>query len=181
MNIRLQDILTVFTLAMAIMVFTQPANAIQNEGQQSIPAKGFTLVDTDKYVIQVPTGWSVGEETPWGARDITPESGPGRMGAMTAGPTADGWDALYKTSLYFIKREEAGVETPYRTGKTKQGYECMSFEVKNEDGFASRRYTLLKDTKGNALALSIKIPSPEKEKSFKAMFQHMVDTAKIKA
>lgn len=181
MNIRLQDILAVFTIILVITVLPRSAHAMQNGGQQTIPAKGFTLVDTDKYAIQVPTGWTVGKETPWGARDITPVSGPGKMGAMTAGPTKDGWDALYKTSLYFIKREEAGIETPYRTGKTKQGYECMSFEVKNKDGFAKRRYTLLKDTQGNALALSINIPTPAQEKGFKAMFQHMVDTAKIKA
>ena len=172
MNIRDQDILIVFILALTIMALPRLAQAMQNDAKQSIPAKGFTLVDTDKYVIQVPTGWTVGKETPWGARDITPESGPGKMGAMTAGPTTDGWDALYKTSLFFIKREEPGSAT--------QGYECMSFEVKNKDGFASRRYTLLKDARGNALALSIKIPTPGQEKAFKAMFKHMVDTAKIK-
>ncbi len=146
-----------------------------------MPAKGFTLVNTDKYAIQVPKGWSVGTETPWGARDITPKSGSGQMGAMTAGPTNDSWDALYKMSLFFIKREEPGFETPYRTGRTKQGYECMSFEVKNTNGFANRRYLLLKNAKGNVLALSIKIPSSDQEKAFKAMFQQMIDTAKIKA
>lgn len=180
MNINTQYTFIVFTLALTIMAIPRLAQATQNGGQQTSPAKGFTLVNTDKYVIQVPTGWSVAAETPWGARDITPKSGSGQMGAMTAGPTNDGWDALYKTSLYFIKREEAGSETPYRTGKTKQGYECMSFEVKNKDGFANRRYTLLKNAQGNVLALSIKIPSSEQEKAFKDMFQHMVDTAKIK-
>lgn len=180
MNIRLQDIFTAFTLILAITVIPRPAHATQNGGQSSIPAMGFTLLDTDKYVIQVPTGWTAGKETPWGARDITLESGPGKMGAMTAGPTKDGWDALYKTSLYFIKREEAGSETPYRTGKTKQGYDFMSFEVKNNNGFANRRYALLKSSQGRVLALSIKIPTPGQEDAFKEMFQHMIDTAKIK-
>lgn len=173
--------LTGLTLAFAVLVLTRPVAATRADGQEPGVEKGFTLVETGKYTIQVPTGWTVGEETPWGARDIVPGSGPGKMGAMTAGPTRDGWDALYRTSLYFIKREEEGTETPYRTGKTKQGYECMSFEMKNKDGFANRRYTLLKDKKGNALALSIKIPSPKQEKAFEAMFQHMVDTAKLKA
>jgi hypothetical protein len=180
MNIRFQAILIASAISLAIMGLLRPVEAMQNEAQQSIPAKGFTLVNTDKFSIQVPAGWSVGKETPWGARDITPKSGSGQMGAMTAGPTNDSWDALYKTSLYFIKLEEAGSETPYRTGKTKQGYDCMSFEVKNKDGFANRRYTLLKNAKGNVLALSIKIPTSEQERALKDMFQHMIDTAKIK-
>lgn len=180
MNIKFQDILLVSIIALAIILIPRSANALQNVGKQSVPAKDFALVETDKYSIQVPTGWTVGKETPWGARDITPKSGTGQMGAMTAGPTRDSWDALYKTSLFYIKREEPGSETPYRIGKTKQGYECISFEVKNEDGFANRRYTLLKNKQGNVLALSIKIPTLDQEKKFKEMFQQMVDTAKLK-
>jgi hypothetical protein len=100
---------------------------------------------------------------------------------MTAGPTKAGWDELYKTSLGFIKMEEPGTETPYRTGKTKQGYDCMSFEVKNNAGFVDRRYTLIRNLAGNVLALSIRIPSPEQEKNFVEMFKHMVETAKLKS
>ena len=99
---------------------------------------------------------------------------------MTAGPTQAGFDELYKTSLYFIKREGEGKETPYRTGKTKLGYACMSFEVVNQEGFADRRYTLLKNTDGFALALSVKIPSKAVEKEYVTAFQRMVDTAKFK-
>lgn len=142
--------------------------------------KGMETVETNKYTIEFPVGWAVGAETPWGARDITPNVGPGRLGAMTAGPTKAGWDELYKTSLGFIKREEPGTETSYRAGKTKQGYDCMSFEVKNKAGFASRRYTLIRNVAGNVLALSIRIPSPEQEKHFVEMFKHMVETAKLK-
>jgi hypothetical protein len=143
-------------------------------------ANGAVTAETTKYAIQIPAGWTVGSETPWGARDITPKSGAGQMGAMTAGPTKATWEELYKTSMFFIKQEEPGTETPFRTGKTKQGYECMSFEVKNKDGFASRRYTLIRNSAGNVIALSIKIPSPDKEKQFAEMFRHMVDSAKLK-
>lgn len=177
---KTQDILIIIGLGVLLLGYSRPAHAMQNSDQQPVPAKGFTLVNAAKYAIQVPTGWTVGTESPWGARDISPKTGPGKMGAMTAGPTKDSWDSLYKTSLFFIKREQAGSETQFRTGKTKQGYECISFEVKNRDGFASRRYTILKDPKGNALALSIKIPTPGQEKAFVAMFQHMVDTAMLK-
>ena len=142
--------------------------------------KGITTVETQKYIIEIPTGWTVGKETPWGARDITPKTGAGQFGAMTAGPTKAGWDQLYKTSLFFVKQEEAGTETAYRTGKTKQGYASMSFEVKNTEGFTNRRYTLIRSAGGNVLALSIRSPSPDQEKKFIQMFQNMIDTAKLK-
>lgn len=140
----------------------------------------FVLFESDKYSFEVPKGWSVGKETPWGARDITTKSGSGKFGAMTAGPTQAGWDELYQTSLYFIKREGKGKETPYRIGKSKLGYATMSFEVVNPDGFSDRRYVLLKNDNGLALALSVKIPAKAQEKEYAAMFQHMVDTAKFK-
>lgn len=140
----------------------------------------FVAIDTDQYSFEVPKGWTVGKETPWGARDVTPEKGKGKLGAMTAGPTTASWEELYRTSLYFIKREEPGDPTPFRLGKTKMGYECMSFEVLNKEKFAARRYTLLKDAKGKALALSVKIPSAKDEKQYAEFFQRMVDTAKLK-
>ncbi|MEI8282807.1 MAG: hypothetical protein WCG75_10415 [Armatimonadota bacterium] len=138
------------------------------------------LVQSDKYSFEIPRGWIVGKETPWGARDITPSGGTGKLGAMTAGPTKASWEELYRTSLYFIQREEKGKETPFRVGKTKQGYECMSFEVAQSSGFVDRRYTLLKNSAGNALALSVKIPSIDKEKQYLADFKRMVDSAKLK-
>jgi len=140
----------------------------------------FDRVDTEKYSFEIPSKWLVGKETPWKARDIAQDGGAGHLGAMTAGPTKQGWDELFKTSLFFIKREEEGTETPFRTGKTKLGYDCMRFEVKNKAGFTDRRYTLIRNASGNVLALSIKIPTPDQEKSFVAIFEHMVDTAKVK-
>ena len=140
----------------------------------------FVLFDSERYSFEIPKGWIAGKETPWGARDITPSEGKGKLGAMTAGPTQAGFDELYQTSLYFIKREGEGKETLYRTGKTKLGYACMSFEVVNKEGFADRRYTLLKNTDGFALALSVKIPSKSVEKEYVSAFQRMVDTAKFK-
>ena len=138
------------------------------------------LVNTEKYSFEVPAGWSVGKETPWGARDITPAEGEGKLGAMTAGPSQAGWDELYRTSLYFIQREEKGKATSYRVEKTKLGYESIRFEVADSDGFKNRRYALLKDSKGNALALSVKIPNRKLEEEFAVFFQGMIDTAKIK-
>lgn len=140
----------------------------------------FVKVETDRYVLEVPKGWTIGAVTPWGARDMTPAKGEGKLGAMTAGPTKASWDELYRTSLFFIKREGEGKETPFRVGKTKQGYACMSFEMVDKTGFADRRYTLLKNDVGYALALSVRIPSRAEEKDYLASFQHMVDTAKLK-
>ncbi|MBX7131926.1 MAG: hypothetical protein K1X67_04520 [Fimbriimonadaceae bacterium] len=145
-----------------------------------LDSSDFVLFESDKYSFEVPRGWSVGKETPWGARDITTKSDSGKFGAMTAGPTQASWDELYQTSLYFIKREGKGKETPYRLGKSKQGYATMSFEVVNPEGFADRRYVLLKAESGLALALSVKIPGKSQEKEYAQMFRHMVDTAKFK-
>lgn len=146
----------------------------------ALAANVFVTFESDRYSFEVPKGWNVGKETPWGARDVVPGSGNGKLGAMTAGPTRASWDELYRTSLYFIKREGEGKETPFRTGKTKQGHECMSFEMINKDGWADRRYTLLKNDAGNALALSVKIPTRKDEKQYTQWFQHMVDTAKLR-
>ncbi len=140
----------------------------------------FVLLDTAKYSFEIPKGWNVGSETPWGARDLSPGRGAGKLGAMTAGPTNASWEQLYQTSLYFIQREEPGKPTPFRLGRTKNGYESMSFEVFNRDNFASRKYVLIKDESGNALALSVKIPSKKVEKEYDVYLQRMVDTARIK-
>jgi hypothetical protein len=140
----------------------------------------FVTFESDRYSFEVPKGWTVGKETPWGARDVVPGSGNGKLGAMTAGPKRASWEELYRTSLFFIKREGEGKETPFRLGKTKQGYESMSFEMINKDGWADRRYTLLKNDAGSALALSVKIPTRKDEKQYAQWFQHMVDTAKLR-
>lgn len=118
----------------------------------ALAAANFVTFESDRYSFEVPKGWTVGKETPWGARDVTPGSGNGKLGAMTAGPTRASWDELYRTSLFFIKREGEGKETPFRIGKSKQGYESMSFEMINREGWADRRYTLLKNESGYALA-----------------------------
>lgn len=144
------------------------------------PSPDFVRIDAPRYSFEVPRGWTVGAETPWGARDILPNEGGGKLGAMTAGPSRASWDDLYRTSLFYILREDRGEPTPYRLGKTQQGYESMSFEVKNREGFASRRYTLLRDDRGYALALSVRIPSPKEERRYLQLFQRMVDTARLK-
>ncbi|MEQ1822202.1 MAG: hypothetical protein ABL949_06820 [Fimbriimonadaceae bacterium] len=166
--INLLSVAAVTSAALSIQTSKTPANM------------KFTQIDTPGYSFEIPEGWNFGKETPWGARDITPKTGQGKIGAMTAGPTTASWDDLYQTSLYFIQREEKGVASAFKTGKTKQGFECMTFNVTNGDGFANRRYTLLKDKAGKALALSVKIPSREQESEYAAIFKRMVDSAKIK-
>jgi hypothetical protein len=171
--------MTHLIIGSTIGLFLMAAPILQQD-KGAKPEK-YVMVKTDKYSFEIPRGWTVGEETPWGARDMMPASGSGKLGAMTAGPTKASWDELYRTSLYFVMREEKGTATPFRTGKTKQGYECMSFEVAQPSGFVNRRFTLLKDGSGNALALSVKIPSASVEKMYLADFQRMVDTAKLKS
>ena len=140
---------------------------------------GFIRVETPAYILEMPKDWTVSKETPWGARDMTPASGKGKMGAMTAPPSETTWDQLYRTSLYFITRERKGKPTEYRLGKAKQGYETMSFEVLDDKNWADRRYVILKSG-DRILALNVYLPSKEVEKTWIAAFDRMVNTAKIK-
>ena len=139
---------------------------------------GFVKVVTPAYSLEVPKGWEVSKETPFGQREF---DGPkGKMTAMTAnaGPKPD-WDQLYKTSMFFIMREKKGTATPYKLGKTDQGYNTCSFTISDESGFADRRYVLLHCPKGPVLALSVKIPSKTEEKVLQAAFDRMVKTARF--
>jgi hypothetical protein len=140
---------------------------------------GFVRVETSAYSFEIPKGWAVGRETPWGARDLKPESGTGALSAMTAGPSNAGWDQLYQTSLFFIRREGPGRPTPYKIEQTKQGYEACTFSMVDDQGFANRRYVLLKATSGKVLALSVKIPSKENEKTLQPIFDRFVTSARI--
>jgi hypothetical protein len=60
-----------------------------------------------------------------------------------------------------------------------QGYDGISFDVKNKEGSASRRLMLIKNSQGNMLELSNNIPTA-KQKTLTEMFQPVIDTAKIK-
>lgn len=150
-----------------------------NDSKQIDLGDGFVRVETKAYSFEVPKGWAVGNETPWGARDLKPATGQGGLSAMTAGPSNASWEQLYRTSLYFITREGAGKATPYKIDKTTQGYEACSFTVNDADGFASRRYVLLKASSGKVLALSVKIPTRENEKTLQPIFDRFVKSAKI--
>lgn len=138
---------------------------------------GFVLVETPGYSFEVPQGWTVGAETPWGARDINSKKEAGTFGAMTADARTATWDSLYRVSLGFIMREEKGTATEYRKIKTGKGYEAIAFEVAKKDGFASRRYVLLKNSDGRALALSVKIDRKADEANMVKSFDRMVKTA----
>jgi hypothetical protein len=140
---------------------------------------GFVRVETAAYSFEIPKGWAVGRETPWGARDLKPESGSGGLSVMTAGPSNASWDQLYQTSLFFIQREGPGRATPYKIEQTKQGYEACTFSMLDAEGFSNRRYVLLKAPNGKVLALSVKIPTRESEAALKPIFDRFVTSAKI--
>ena len=181
----MNKIMTTLLITAAITGAALAINTQGNTGQDRTESRAstvkFVLVETPKYSLEIPADWKMGDETPWGATDITPKVGQGKLGAMTAGPTQASWAELFETSMYFIKREEPGTPTAIREGKTKIGYASASFEVVNKKGFANRRYTLLRNGSGNVLALSIKIPSIAEEEALTKIFRHMVDTAKIKS
>jgi hypothetical protein len=141
---------------------------------------GFVRVETSSYSLEVPKGWEVSRETSFGQREF---DGPtGRMSAMTAnaGVKPD-WDRLYNTSLYFIMREKKGKATPYKLGKSEQGYNTCSFTIIDEKGFADRRYVLLHHPTGSLLALSVKIPDQKREKELVSAFDRMIKSARMEA
>lgn len=140
---------------------------------------GFVRIVTASYTIEVPKGWEVGAETSFGQRKVAPEKGSAEIGIMTAPPNKNSWDQLYQTSLYFILREEDGKPTPYKLTKTDQGYEAASFSVLDAQGFAKRRYVLLKSKENRLLALSIKIPAKQDEKSLANYFDRLVRSARM--
>jgi len=140
---------------------------------------GYVRVETPSYTIEVPKAWSVSAETPWGARKLSPDQGKAEMGTMTAGPTRAGWEELLRTSMYFILREEKGKPTPNTISRTSQGYEACSFSVLDEEGFAKRRYVLLKNSDGRVLALNVRIPDRQSEAALAKHFERLVRTARF--
>lgn len=164
---------TILTLA---VTFAQT----QSDAKITDLKDGYSRVVTSKYTIDVPNGWVVEKETPWGARSIQPDKkAKGELGVMTAPPGKQSWDQLYQTALYFIQREDKGKATPYRLVKTPSGLQAASFEVLDNEGFASRRYVMVKDETKGLLALSVKVPSREADKQWTKHFERLIRSAKF--
>lgn len=179
MDFKKWSLVGVAVLALGALAFANMQEAPRDAKVVDL-GDGYVRVESSLYTVEVPKGWAVGAETPWGARSMAPEGTKGELGVMTAGPTTASWDELYQTSLYFIMREERGKATPYELSRTRQGYEAMSFSVLDSEGFPARRYVLLKAPSGRALALSVKIPSQASEKQWQVHFERMVRTARLK-
>ncbi|MCE9558235.1 MAG: hypothetical protein K8R88_04725 [Armatimonadetes bacterium] len=169
------------TLSLPILALSLALQSSPKDAKLTDLKDGFVQVDTTEYTVQVPKSWTVSTQTPWGARTMTNKENPSELGVMTGGASQADWKQLYQTSLYFIMREEKGKASPYVLGKSKQGYESMSFSVMNEEDYASRRFLILKAKSGSILALSIRIADKKEEKTLIKQFQRMVETAKLKA
>lgn len=164
------------SLALSILAVTQtPSDAkIIDLGDN------YCRIEAATYSVEVPKGWEVSSETPWGQRTMHPKSKSGELAVMTAPPGSQTWDQLYKTSLYFILRESKGKPTPYRISKMPSGLEAASFEVLDDTGFAGRRYILIKHESKGLLALSVKVPSREADKEWSKHFRRLVRSAVFK-
>lgn len=181
-----------FTIAAAALLTGISAVGIaQSKDYKSVDLEdGFKRIETSQYSIEIPDAWDITPNTPWGQRKMTGPETKASMGAMTAQMGAmtaraagePDWDSLYRTSLYFIQRDAKIKMTPteYEIGKSKQGYEAMSFSMLNEDGFAVQRFVILNAGKDVLLALNVDIPTPAQEKDLKPIFDRLVRTAKIK-
>lgn len=141
---------------------------------------GYSRIQAANYSVEVPSGWEVSSETPWGQRTMHPKNRAGELGVMTAPPGRQTWDQLYQTSLYFIQRESKGKPTPYRVTRMASGLEAASFELLDDSGFASRRYVLIKDESRGLLALSVKVPSREADKEWSKHFRRLIGSARLK-
>ena len=98
-------------------------------------------LETKNYTVELPEGWEAGEETSFGQREIHPPSQKAADSDVNAGASMStmtgpglgkqSWDQLYQTSLYFITRFGASskkmVATPYKLGKSAQGFEACSW------------------------------------------------------
>ncbi|KAA0236955.1 MAG: hypothetical protein EDM74_10700 [Armatimonadetes bacterium] len=140
---------------------------------------GYSRVVTATYSVELPTGWDISSETRWGQRKAHPNGSNGELGIMTAPPGQQSSDELYHTSLFFILREKKGKPTPYRLGKTSDGLETASFEVVDRQGFAARRYILIRNVDGRLLALSVHVPNREADKQWSAHFERLLRTARF--
>ena len=150
----------------------------ENNSQSVTDLKdGYVRFKSDTYQIDVPKDWKVSSETWYGQRKVSPKSGGGELGVMTAPPSRQSWDQVYQTALFYINREESGQPTPYVLTKTKNGYEAATFRVKDSNGFAKRHYVMIKHEEKGLLALSVTIPNEDSEKAWTKHFKRMVDSA----
>lgn len=160
---------------LALALFTQ----LPKDAQMTDLGDGYSRLKTAAYSVDVPNGWEVTAETPWGQRKVQPTGQGGELGMMTAPPSQQSWDQLYRISLSFILREEDGKPTPVRLTKSKAGLEIASFEVLDANAFPSRRYVLIRDAAKGLLALSVKVPNPEADAQWTKHFKRLVASAKI--
>lgn len=142
---------------------------------------GWVKVTSSAYSIEVPSGWKVTEETPWGQRKMAPKGADGELGVMTAPPSQQSWERLYQTSLFFILRENPRDKAqPYKLVKREDGLEAASFSVINPEGFAYKRYFLLKHPEKGLLALSVRIPDKKDEADWEKRFARLIKTAEFR-
>ena len=169
--------LSMLAAAMFLMVVGSERMQVAPDATAVDLKDGYIRITTKDYEIDIPKEWRVEEETPWGARAMRPKQGRGELGVMTAPPSERSWDDLYRTSLYFILREERGEATPYTLTKTKRGYEAAQFSVLDDKGFAKRRYVLIREKSPGLLALSVKVPNKEADAEWQKHFSRMVESA----
>jgi len=173
----------------AIAFALTPRLAAGDDAAGRPAAASFRRVETQRYTIEVPEGWEVGEETPFGQRELLPaqaeRAGGGSMSTMTGpGLGRQSWADLYRTSNYFITRYSAEGQKmkpgPFRVGKTAQGYASCSWSMSTADGATVQRHVILKRADTDILALSVKLPAAtdrDRRSQIEARFRHMVDTA----
>ena len=167
-------------LALLLLSLILPSNPPAPDVRIEPLDDGYVRVIAPSYTVEVPEGWEVGRVTPYGSRDFEPADGAGDMNVMTAPPSESTWEDTYRTALYFILRNNPTDEpTAYKVYDHGNGIEAAAFVVKNADGFAYRRFVLLKHPTQGLMALSVRIPSEEDEEAWQKSFERLVETAEF--
>ena len=139
---------------------------------------GYMRVTAPSYTVEVPQGWEVGDVTSYGSRDFEPQDGKGDFNVMTAPPSNASWEDTYSTALYFIlRRNPQDKASAYELTKRDDGVEAATFVVTNPEGFAYRRFVMLKHPDKGLMALSVRIPSEDAEEQWEQAFARLVESA----
>ncbi len=176
-----------YALVLAILCGSASCAPASGSAKTSSHLPKWITVKTPEYTLQLPQGWSIGPQTPFGQRTLAPKSAQKPVGtfmtAMTAPqPVASSWSQLYHTALYFITQQDPSLKaTPYHLWRSPQGMSACSWEMKNTKGQIRGLYTVLRSSSMQLLALSVHIPNTTTEKTLSICFQHLVDTAQLHA
>jgi len=174
----------IMTSATALLVGAIQSGGGRCEAQVKTPYAVYHRVEAPRYAVEVPKGWIVGEDSPFGQRELRPpadasESTVSMSTMVVPGLGRQTWDELYTTLNYDILRyAPTGSKMkplPYKLGETRQGIDSCSWTMDDPAGLPVQRRVILKRPDGDILALSVKLPASA-GKQVRSRLEMMFDT-----